>query len=330
MLSQYNKSSAQVNSSATKNKINNIQTSAVAPKLLYRWAEQLFYDRKIKASVLHTLKGAISCAQMDKATIKQINEARTRSASRKFAQSDPVSDKTVERHLCLLDKLGILNKKTETDCWYSRNTITFNIQMTAENKLVTSPQDIMSPPITLATSYISKINTKNECMEEKNQNLNLRFKIEKSKAPTKLTFNPQKQKSKLSETQLVQLAILASMGTWEMVALGWLDKYPEHVLNDAIHEAKTRAIKNKGAYVRALIEGLNKRNIQPQANMQNTEQNYPAPAAIMACLMSGQPKSGCSDKKTVKTHLNAIKDLLGRSTKNQIAQSMPRTAVLQL
>lgn len=119
-------------------------------KNLYEKAELLFYDGKIKTSVLHTLKAIISARHMKWPTIKQLNEIRTRSCARKFAQSNIVSDKTVSRHLQILIKLNIISMETFYVGWCCRNMITLAPEL---YESVNTSQDIMSRSISSSLSY---------------------------------------------------------------------------------------------------------------------------------------------------------------------------------
>ena len=85
-------------------------------KNLYDWADHLFFEGFIKAPVLHTLKAILATRHMKDPTLKQINEARTRSCSLKFAQCNKVSDLTIWRHLQVMKQLKII----ETENYYDR------------------------------------------------------------------------------------------------------------------------------------------------------------------------------------------------------------------
>ena len=115
----------------------------------YDWAESLFRDNVLKAPVMHTLKAIIACNKLDRPTLEQINKARTKSSSLKFAQSDPVSIRTLERHIKKLETLKLITVNRYLDAWYSRNDYVINMP---ESKLVDSPHDNVSGSISSFSS----------------------------------------------------------------------------------------------------------------------------------------------------------------------------------
>jgi hypothetical protein len=134
--------------------INSQLSFKVINKTSYAYADELFFTGKIKGPVLHTLKALISCKRLKQPTMRQINAARNRSAARKFAQSNPVSDKTIQRHIKLLEELGFIIVEREHVGWDSRNA--YNICI-PDKYLVAQRRDIMSPSIPEATLLCSSL-----------------------------------------------------------------------------------------------------------------------------------------------------------------------------
>ncbi len=118
-------------------------------KNLYDWAEGLFYENKLTATLLHTLKAIIATRLLNSPTLKQINEARTRSCARKFAQAATISQRTMMRHIEKLEDLKLINVIRTKDAWYARNTYFINAP---EDKLVIAPRDTVSLPISCSSS----------------------------------------------------------------------------------------------------------------------------------------------------------------------------------
>lgn len=118
-------------------------------KNLYDWAESLFYENKLTATLLHTLKAIIATRLLPSPTLKQINDARTRSCARKFAQAPTISQRTMIRHIEKLEALKLINVIRTKDAWYARNTYFINAP---EDKLVIAPRDTVSLPISCSSS----------------------------------------------------------------------------------------------------------------------------------------------------------------------------------
>ena len=116
---------------------------------MYKWADNLFFDDLITGSLLHTLKAIIATRHLKQPTIQQINDARTRSASTKFAQSDSVTNRTIIRHIEKLEKLKYIIVTRDKDAWYSRNA--YSICVPDEN-LVKAPSDTVSPSLSCSSS----------------------------------------------------------------------------------------------------------------------------------------------------------------------------------
>lgn len=117
---------------------------------MYSWADSLFYDQLITGSILHTLKAIIATRHLKQPTIQQINDARTRSASTKFAQSDSVTNRTILRHVEKLQSLKYIIIEKQKNAWYSRNSYHICVP---DDYLVKAPSDMMSP--SLSCSYPS-------------------------------------------------------------------------------------------------------------------------------------------------------------------------------
>lgn len=111
---------------------------------MYRWAEELFYEDQLSGSLLHTLKAIIATRHMKQPTIQQINDARTRSAARKFAQSDAVSNRTIRRHIQKLESLKLIVVDRYHKGWDSRNSYTVCVP---NEFLVKQREDIVSPSL---------------------------------------------------------------------------------------------------------------------------------------------------------------------------------------
>jgi hypothetical protein len=116
---------------------------------MYRWADNLFFNELISGSLLHTLKAIIATRHMKQPTIQQINEARTRSASTKFAQSDSVTNRTIMRHIEKLEALKYIKVTRDKNAWYSRNAYSICVP---NDYLVKAPSDTMSPSLSCSSS----------------------------------------------------------------------------------------------------------------------------------------------------------------------------------
>jgi hypothetical protein len=116
---------------------------------MYSWADNLFFNDLISASLLHTLKAIIATRHLKQPTIQQINDARTRSASLKFAQDEAVSNRTILRHIDKLEQLGYI-KVTRTKTYKcTRNSYFINIPC---QDLVKRSSDIVSPSLSCSSS----------------------------------------------------------------------------------------------------------------------------------------------------------------------------------
>lgn len=121
-------------------------------KNLYDWADGLFFERQLKAAVLHTLKAIIATRFMIQPTITQINEARTRSCSRKFAQANIVDDRTVRRHIQSLEKLGFIDVTRSRD--KKRNSRNAYAIRAPEELLSCSSEDKVSCSLSCSSSSL--------------------------------------------------------------------------------------------------------------------------------------------------------------------------------
>lgn len=133
---------------------------------MYQWADNLFFNELISGSLLHTLKAIIATRHMKQPTIQQINEARTRSASTKFAQSDSVTNRTIIRHIDKLEKLNHIKVNRYKDAWYARNSYFICIP---DEYLVKAPSDTMSPSLRCLSSLPSEERGERHILEKKNQ-----------------------------------------------------------------------------------------------------------------------------------------------------------------
>lgn len=204
-------------------------------KNFYSWADSLFRSGKIKGTLLHSLKAIIACLNIDRPTIAQINKARTKSASFKFAQSSPVTDRTLRRHIQELETLeliGVVRSRDERR--NSRNAYSIKAP---EEVLSYRSEDTMSSSITLATSDL---------------NNNTKIDIPKGKLDTKLKLD-------FNEKQLAILATLAGWGTWKGRAIHWLQQYSTQELQEAITYVKNKNVKNPGGYMHLVIRELDER-----------------------------------------------------------------------
>lgn len=115
---------------------------------MYRWADNLFFDELISGTTLHTLKAIIATRHLKQATIQQINDARSRSASTKFAQSDSVTNRTIIRHIQKLEKLGYIKVHRHHFGYDKRNSYSICVP---DELLVNDSSDIMSLSISCDT-----------------------------------------------------------------------------------------------------------------------------------------------------------------------------------
>ena len=111
-----------------------------ARQMKYDWALNLYRSGFIKAELLHTLKGIVSCDKLIKPTLEQINKARTKSV-KEWGHDNWVTIRSVQRHIKKLEHLGLITVTRETDGWYSRNEYVVNCP---KYELVNSPQDTAS------------------------------------------------------------------------------------------------------------------------------------------------------------------------------------------
>jgi len=202
-----------------------------ANKNHYTWAESLFRQGKIKGPVMHTLKCIIACLVLDRPTIEQLNAARTRSTSRKFAQSNAVDDRTIRRHIRLLELLGYIQVVRSRDCRGNQRNA-YTVMAPAEK-----PEDKMSASLTLATSH-NHNNTKSKTYTEK-----LGKKLD-------VVFN---------EQQTAILATLLSWGTWKGLALRWLQEFTAQEIQGGVDYVNNKNPSNKGGYMRTIMDGLDAR-----------------------------------------------------------------------
>ncbi len=256
MYSQRNITTAKVNSlGATLKKIR-----PKTDKNHYSWADSLFRAGKISGPLLHTLKAIIACLGLDKPTIAQINAARTRSAARKFAQSNAVSDRTVRRHIQDLETLRLIAVTRSRDA--RRNSRNAYAAMVPEPVLSCRSEDTMSPSITLATSS-NYNNTKIDTPKEK-----LAKKLD-------MVFD---------EKQLAILTTLLSWGTWKGLAIRWLEEFTTDEMLQGINYVKGKNLSNPGGYMRAIMRGLDerKRAIEHESGKQGTVTMDNEPADVRA------------------------------------------------
>ena len=271
-------------------------------KNVYSWADGLFRSGFISASLLHTLKAIISCTPLQQPTIQQINAARNKSASKKFAQDDNVSDRTIRRHIQDLEKLKLVEVTRTRDARRnSRNAYSVKVP---DDVLSCSSEDTMSASLCTPDPK-SKINTKTDHLKP---NLGLIFKSERAAAKAKRT--PAKDKQSLNEHQLRQLAIMVSMGTWEHVAVGWLLTYPEYKINDAIQEVKMKAHTRPGGYMRTILEGLDQR----KAEQQSKPKHPTTPGLVATGITLEPPRSSAESRKIGKVTFADIKQKLSTKT----------------
>ncbi len=245
----------QLHANIVSNKVNTL--SAVLKKIrpkanknMYSWADSLFFTLIISSSLLHTLKAIIACMGIDRPTLAQINAARTRSASRKFAQSDPISERTLRRHIRLLELLGLITVIRSRDT--NRNSRNAYTVMFPEEALSCPSQDIVSPSICTHDHNIIN-NTKSDYLKK---NLDNKLGV---------GFNE------------IELALLATMLSWttsRWVAVGWIRKYTADQLQGGIDYMDKKNIDhdNRGGYMRSILDSLDKR----KAQMENKSKHTPA------------------------------------------------------
>lgn len=217
-------------------------------KNLYSWADALFRGGNIKGAILHSLKAIVSCGSLSHPTIEQINKARTRSASLKFAQSSPISNRTLRRHIQQLEEMGYIQVLRTRDA--RRNSRNAYTVMAPEEVVSCRSEDIMSSSITLATSYINN-NTKTDLPERK----------------------PAKQLGIVfDKEQLAILAVLTKWQTWKPIRERWVRDYTTQELQDGVNYVMSKNIDEdeRGGYMRRVIEGidLRKREKKLSPNLQ--------------------------------------------------------------
>lgn len=262
--------------------------------VMYSWAEQLFYTDIISASVMHTLKAIISCLSLEQPTIEQINSARTRSASRKFAQDDIVSNRTIRRHIKILEMLKFIEVDRDHKAWDNRNSYTINV---SAEYLVDQRGDMVSSSISCSQgSSISKYpnlyekdfeikQTNNETMNALEEYEQLRVQIKqknnsgaikmiKSKEPKSMAdsmadaLKPKREINpvflnlidrKIRDLNPDQLAILdkfTKLGIYKNLALQWINKYTCAQLSNLIEASQLYGAEKPWAYIKASIENL--------------------------------------------------------------------------
>lgn len=272
-------------------------------KNMYSWADRLFREGSISASLLHTLKAIISCSAIDRPTISQINVTRNRSASKKFAQDDTVTDRTIRRHVQELEKLQLIEVTRSRD--ERRNSRNAYVVRVPEDGVSYRSEDMMSSSL-CTSDPISKINTKSDHI---NENFGLILKSERALTrPPRPRRAPVQEKKLLNEHQLRQLAILLSMGTWEPVAIGWLLTYDEYIINDAIQEVKMKSETNPGGYMRKILDGLDERKA-----LQKEKSTHPITPGLIATGAFLEPFiSRPKDRMVGKQVLADLKKQLGK------------------
>ncbi len=262
--------------------------STKASKNLYNWADNLFYDRKISDAVLHTLKAIISCGAMDRPTIQQINNVRTRSAALNFACSNPVTDRTIRRHIETLEGLELIEvTRTRDERRNSRNAY----KVKGPEPDVSRPsEDIMGASLTLATS------------QDINNNKTQFPKLKKSDK-VGLFFNA------------AQLAILATMLSWKtsrFVAVGWIRKYTEDELQGGIQYMNDKNIDhdNRGGYMRRILQGLDERKAEIKSQ---PRRKYAIPDAQSTCsILTEISNYKRSSKETAMAAIAKLKEAINK------------------
>lgn len=255
-------------------------------KGMYAYADSLFFEGTIKAPVLHTFKAIISCSHISSPTHKQINEARTRSASRKFAQGDPISLPTLGRHIRLLEDLKLVNIYRYRDkSRNSRNAYT-----------IRAPEESLSCPSDI--KVIASISSSVKIYEH-----NVQF------------FNSRTELPVSEETQLIKKLVSIGMFWWLAKKL-IKDFGYETVNSETNYVMSNNKITNKGAYLRRTL--LNIHAVKPEKlNAQDViMQHRGTPAFIQAQWqleaagmkepqfdLYEQPKDFFADVNTYETQL---------------------------
>ncbi len=236
----------------------------------YDWADRQFYDGKIPASELHTLKGILARAKIVNnilicdSSIPQINKSRTKSASKRFAQSNSVTERTIMRHIVKLEKafpdmLIVDRYKNGYDAWNI-----YYIRIPAEY-LVEQRSDIMSLPIISSTSEICNINH-NHIYQAADEYYSSQHDNDFIKKPSKQRaaepIGTPKEKMPYLTKAAIATAVLAfnhdetmvyekliGGGTYENVAVGWVQKVPLYVLHDLIQCSKALHVNMQSKYI---------------------------------------------------------------------------------
>lgn len=243
-------------------------------KILYNWADQLFFDQKISASVLHTLKAIIACGYLKQPTLGQISDARTRSAARKFAQDDIVTKRTIRRHIQQLEKLGLIKVDRDHKAWDNRNSY---VAMAPAQNLADQRGDMMSPSIPRATSPSSIVIPSHSHKGYSNDNDYVKEEIEMRnrasmsgvmrKVERRLQVTPETHpvflramgKEALALFSPDELAIydkLIELGVYERLALDWVSKHSIAELANLIEASLLYGANNRGAYINQSVKEL--------------------------------------------------------------------------
>jgi|SRR6185503_4538696 len=119
---------------------------------MYKWAENLADNELISHAVMHTLKAIISERLVPQATISQINATRDRSIT-KFSQDDKVCNRTIRRHIKLLERLKYIKVTRAHKDWKTRNSYFICVP---DEYLVAQRGDIVSSSISCSSSLSEK------------------------------------------------------------------------------------------------------------------------------------------------------------------------------
>ncbi len=222
-------------------------------KNVYSWADSLFFNKTLTAPVLHTLKAILSCSGLSKPTLTQINKARTKSASMKFAQCNPVTERTLRRHIKELERLELITvTRTRDSKRNSRNA--YAVCVPAE-VLSCRSEDIMSASLSTSSVEHDHIDPVN-----------------------KLTEQPQIGSVGFVGAHGELIKKLAAIGTDIFTAKKMISKVGaarvEQELAYVLSQAK---ISNKGAYLFKIINDLDKpRNVPEAGGSRMLDQNSEA------------------------------------------------------